>query len=529
MSKRAILSVYDKTGLVDFARGLADLGWELYSTGNTQRAIAAAGLEVTAVSDLTGFPEILDGRVKTLHPTIHGGILARLDLPTHRAQLEHHDISPIDLVVSNLYPFVETIASPGVSREDAIEQIDIGGPTMVRAAAKNHEHVLIAVDPGDYPKLLDAIERDRVTPELRRGLARKAFEHTARYDAYVSQYFAALDGDAFPTSLALPLTRTLDFTYGENPHQQGALYRLGDPRLSGPSLADMLQLQGDAISFNNLLDLDSAYAIVAEFDEPCVAIVKHNSPCGVGVADTITDAYRRAHAGDPLSAFGGVVAANRPVGGPMAKAMGGVLYWVLIAPEITDRALDDFKNRQTRLFTLPVPPRRRAPITLPSFALQYRPVLGGLLAQTSDAVPVEDIQFTVVSRRQPTDKELEDLRFAWRVVKHVRSNAAVFARDGTVFGVGAGQQSRVDAVAAARRVASRTAHERGLDPARPAEGSVMATDGFFPFPDAVTEAIDAGATVIAHPGGSKQDEASLAAADERDVVMVTTGIRHFRH
>ena len=530
MTKRAIVSVYDKTGLVDLARSLVALGWQLFSTGNTHRTLVDVGLPVTPISDLTGFPEILDGRVKTLHPKIHGGILARRDVPSHQMQLEEHGIAPVDLVVSNLYPFVETIAAPNVTPDEAMEHIDIGGPTMVRAAAKNHAHVLIVVDPADYAHVLDALRAASITPELRRCLARKAFEHTARYDAFVSQYFASLDAQTFPDTLSLPLTRSLDFTYGENPHQQGALYRLGDPRLNGPSLADMVQLQGDAISYNNLLDLDSAYAIVAEFDEPCVAIVKHNSPCGVGVAATITEAYEKAYAGDPQSAFGGVVAANRPVGGPMAKAMSGVLYWVVIALEITDRARETFKGRQTRLFTLPVPPRRRTPAILTSFALQYRPVLGGLLAQTPDAVPIEDIHFTVVSQRQPTERELHELRFAWRVVKHVRSNAAVFAKDGTVYGVGAGQQSRVDAIAAARRVAARAASERGLDPARPAEGCVMATDGFFAFPDAVEEAIEAGATAIAHPGGSRQgEEAAVAAADKHDVAMVTTGIRHFRH
>lgn len=532
----AVLSVYDKTGLADLARGLVDLGWTLYSTGNTHRALAAAGLPVTPVSDLTGFPEILDGRVKTLHPTIHGGILARRDVPDHINQLEQHGIRTIDLVVSNLYPFVETISQPGLSHEGAVEQIDIGGPTMVRAAAKNHAHVLIVVDPADYPSILDHLKAGDVPLPRREALARKAFEHTARYDAYVSQYFTARAGAIFPDSLSLPLTRTLGFSYGENPHQQGALYRVGDPRLSGPSLADMVQLQGDAISYNNLLDLDSAYAIVAEFGEPCVAIVKHNSPCGVGTGETITEAYRKAYSGDPLSAFGGVVAANRPVGGPMAEAMRDTLYWVAVAPAFTEnarKALPKHRNtRGTRVFELPVPPRRRTPPALPAFALHFRPVLGGMLAQTHDAVPIEDVQFEVVSRRQPTDREWVDLRFAWRVVKHVRSNAAVFARDGAVVGTGAGQQSRVDAVAAARRVARRSAEDakrQGVTPEQPASGCVMATDGFFAFPDAVEEAIDAGATAIAHPGGGKNDEAAASAADAHDVAMVVTHVRHFRH
>jgi phosphoribosylaminoimidazolecarboxamide formyltransferase/IMP cyclohydrolase len=513
---------------------LHELGWELYSTGNTHRTLAEAGIPVTQVSELTGSPEILDGRVKTLHPKVHGGILARRDLPEHQAQLKQHDIKGIDLVVSNLYPFVETIAQPGVGAEDAIEQIDIGGPTMVRAAAKNHEHVLIVVDPGDYGRVLAAIRTESVTLALRRDLAQRAFEHTARYDAFVSHYFATLNGEQFPPTVSLPLTRSMAFSYGENPHQKGALYRLADPRLAGPSLADMVQVQGDALSYNNLLDLDSAYAIVAEFDEPCVAIVKHNSPCGVGTGETITEAYKKAFSGDPLSAFGGVVAANRPVGGPMAEAMSDTLYWVAVAPSFTGnarKALARHRNtRGTRVFELPVP---RAPEGgLPSLQLHYRPVLGGFLAQTHDAVPIGEIEFKTSSRRAPTERELRDLRFAWRVVKHIRSNAAVFVRDGAVVGVGAGQQSRVDAVAAARRVAARSAEDakrEGVTPERPAAGCVMATDGFFAFPDAVEEAIAAGATAIAHPGGGKNDAAAAEAADAHDVAMVVTGIRHFRH
>jgi phosphoribosylaminoimidazolecarboxamide formyltransferase/IMP cyclohydrolase len=559
---RAVLSVWDKTGLAEFAGGLAGLGWELYSTGRTQQALEAAGLAPHSIASLTGFPEILDGRVKTLHPRVHGGILARRDLPEHQAALREHGIEPVDLVVSNLYPFVETIAGAGVPWGalaapdpaesgpalgalgsagravlpppvlEAIEQIDIGGPAMVRAAAKNFAHVVVVTDPADYHPVIAALRAGGVSLQLRARLAWKAFEHTARYDAFVAQYFAALTGQAFPEAIALPLTRSRAFSYGENPHQQGALYRLADPRLAGPGLADMVQLQGDAVSYNNLLDLDSAYAIVAEFDEPAVAIVKHNSPCGAGVGATITEAYRKAFSGDPLSAHGGVVAANRPVGGPMAEAMAGTLYWVLVAPEVTENARRVLSRRQTRVFTLPVPrPPAGGQGGLPGFGLHFRPVLGGFLVQTPDAVPIEQVKFTVAGKRAPTAAELADLRFAWRVVKHVRSNAAVFARDGAVVGVGAGQQSRVDAVAAARRVAARSAGERGgaSPPDRPAAGCVMATDGFFAFPDAVEEAVAAGATAIAHPGGGKNDDEAAAAADAHGVAMVVTGIRHFRH
>jgi len=542
---RAVLSVWDKTGLLELAQGLNALDWELFSTGNTLRVLQDSEVQAGSVADLTGFPEILEGRVKTLHPKVHGGILARRDVSSHQADLRAHGIEPIDLVVSNLYPFVETIAAGGAQVgiagkelspefQAAIEQIDIGGPTMVRASAKNFEHVIIVTDPSDYAPVLEALRAGDVPLEMRARLAQKAFEHTARYDAYVAQYLAAANGVVFPEAISLPLTRSMAFSYGENPHQEGALYRFADPRLAGPSLADLQQIQGDAPSYNNLLDLDSAYAIVAEFDEPAVAIVKHNSPCGVGTGETITAAYRKAFSGDPLSAFGGVVAANRPVGGPMADAMKDTLYWVIVAPQITANAraaLQRHRNtRSSRAFEMPVPQRTQA--QLPGFGLHYRPVLGGFLTQTHDAVPVEQITFEVVSKRAPSDQELSDLRFAWRVVKHIRSNAAVFVRDGAVVGVGAGQQSRVDAVAAARRVARRSAEDakrEGVTPDQPAAGCVMATDGFFAFPDAVEEAIDAGATAIAHPGGGKNDGAAAAAADARGAAMVVTNIRHFRH
>jgi len=530
---------------VELAQGLDALGWEQFSTGNTLRALQDSGIQPGSVADLTGFPEILEGRVKTLHPKVHGGILARRDVASHQADLRTHGIEPIDLVVSNLYPFVETIAAAGAQAgiggkelspeiQAAIEQIDIGGPTMVRASAKNFEHVIIVTDPSDYKHVLEALRADGLSLEMRARLAQKAFEHTARYDAYVAQYLAAANGVLFPDAVSLPLTRSMAFSYGENPHQEGALYRFADPRLAGPSLADLQQIQGDAPSYNNLLDLDSAYAIVAEFEEPAVAIVKHNSPCGVGTGATITEAYRKAFSGDPLSAFGGVVAANRPVGGPMADAMKDTLYWVIVAPQVTENArvvLKRHRNtRSSRVFEMPVPQRTHA--QLPGFGLHYRPVLGGFLTQTHDSVPVDRITFQVVSTRDPSEQELADLRFAWRVVKHIRSNAAVFVRNGAVVGVGAGQQSRVDAVAAARRVAGRSAEDakrEGVTLDQPAAGCVMATDGFFAFPDAVEEAIDAGATAIAHPGGGKNDAAAASAADARGVAMVITNIRHFRH
>jgi phosphoribosylaminoimidazolecarboxamide formyltransferase/IMP cyclohydrolase len=539
---RALLSVWDKSGLAEFARGLVDQGWDLYSTGKTQAALEEARIPVRSVADLTAFPEILDGRVKTLHPAVHGGILARRDDPAHMAELAAQGIEPIDLVVSNLYPFVDTIAArpapfgaltgegplPSAVAE-AVEQIDIGGPSMIRAAAKNFPHVLVVTDPQQYRPLLESLAAGgpaALARSARARLAQEAYAHTARYDAYVAQYLAAANGETFPEAVSLPLTRVRSLSYGENPHQEAAFYRLADPRLAGSGLADMEQVTGDDPSYNNLLDLDAAYAIVADFDEPAVAIVKHNNPCGVGTAGTLEEAYRRAFAGDPVSAFGGVVAYNRVVDEATAEATRGTLYWVMVAPGYDAGALRVIRRyeRQTRSFSLPLADRTAG--LLPALALQYRPVAGGFLVQTRDDVPLADVTFTVVSRRQPSEAELTDLRFAWRVVKHVRSNAVVFARDGAVVAVGAGQMSRVDSVVAATHVARRSAPEGA---AAPAAGSVMATDGFFPFPDAVEAAAAAGATAIAHPGGSKQDAAATEAADRLGLAMVTTGYRHFRH
>jgi phosphoribosylaminoimidazolecarboxamide formyltransferase/IMP cyclohydrolase len=419
---RALVSVWEKHGLAEFARNLVAIGWELYSTGRTRAALEEAGVPVRSVSELTDFPEILDGRVKTLHPGVHAGILARRDDPAHMAQLAEHGLLPIDLVFSNLYPFVETIASaplpagalagdapeggPALPPEvaAALEQIDVGGPAMIRAAAKNFPHVLVVTDPQQYEPVLEAL-RDggpgAVPRSLRARLAQEAYAHTARYDAYVCQYLAAVNGETFPAAEALPLTRVRSLSYGENPHQQAALYRLGEPRLAGPGLADLKQVSGGEPSYNNLLDLDNAYAIVADFEEPAVAIVKHNNPCGVGVAPTLEEAYRKAFAGDPVSAFGGVVAANRPVDEAMARAMSGTLFWVLVAPAIEAEALRRFGRRRTRVFELPLPKRTAG--LLPGFGLHYRPVAGGFLAQTPDSVPISDVTFTVVSKRPPTE------------------------------------------------------------------------------------------------------------------------------
>jgi phosphoribosylaminoimidazolecarboxamide formyltransferase/IMP cyclohydrolase len=539
---RALLSVWDKAGVVELAQGLHGLGWELVSTGQTHAVIAAAGIPVRPVGEVTGSPEILGGRVKSLHPAIHGGILARRDHPGDLADLASHQITGIDLVASNLYPFVATIGGldlPPTRIDDAVapdvvaatDQIDIGGPAMVRAAAKNFADVIVLTDPAEYEGVLAGLRTGGVSLRTRARLAQAAFTHVAQYDATIAAYLAAVAGDPFPDAMSLPLRRVRLLSYGENPHQESALYQLSDRRLTGPGLADLVQHSGEAPSYNNLLDLDCAQAIVADFQRPAVAIVKHNNPCGVGTGDTIEDAYRRAYAGDPLSAFGGVVASNRVVDAPMARAMSGVLFWVTVAPGYTEDALRTFARRQTRVFTLPA---GAGTARLPTLGWQFRPVTGGFLAQSPDSVPVESIVFTVATRRAPTEPEAIALRMAWQVVKHVRSNASVFVRDGAVRAVGAGQMSRVDSVLAAERIASRTlANARASGetvPTGPAlDGTVMATDGFFADPDAVEAAAQAGATAIAHPGGGRKDAEAAEMADRYGVALVTTGIRHFRH
>lgn len=539
---RALLSVWNKTGIADLARGLHDLGWELVSTGQTHAAITAAGVPVLQVSEVTGSPEILGGRVKSLHPAIHGGILARRGHESDAADLAALGIDGIDLVACNLYPFTATIDAMALPPDPvgevvptdvaaAMDQVDIGGPAMVRAAAKNFPSVVVVTDPGTYAPVLEALRGSGVPLPMRARLAQAAFAHVAAYDATVAAYLAAVAGDAFPMTLALPLERVRTLTYGENPHQAGALYRFADPRLTGPGLADLVQHSGDEPSYNNLLDLDCAQGIVDDFPGPAVAIVKHNNPCGVGTADTIEEAYRRAYAGDPLSAFGGVVAANRVVDGAMARAMSGVLYWVMVAPGYTAEALRIFARRQTRVFTLREAAHPGA--RLPALGWHFRPVSGAFLAQAHDRVPVERVTFAVATRRAPTDREVEALRMAWRVVKHVRSNASVFVSDGAVRAVGAGQMSRIDSVLAAGRIAARTAASARQGAAapdgQPLRGTVMATDGFFADPDAVEAAALAGATAIAHPGGGRKDAEAAAMADRYGIALVTTGVRHFRH
>lgn len=505
---RALLSVSDKTGLVEFARGLSDLGVELVATGGTARTLQEAGLTITPVEAVTGFPELLGGRVKTLHPAIHAGILA----PRDAASLEEiaaHNIAPIDLVVVNLYPFEATVARPDVSLVEAVEQIDIGGVALLRAAAKNFAHVTTVVDPADYAVVLQELRSAGSTSsQTRARLAVKAFRHTAAYDAAIASYLAeveAADEEPFPATLPLVLHKTQDLRYGENPHQRGALYRL--PRVRG--LADAEQLHGKALSFTNVLDIDAAWALAYEFDAPAVAIIKHASPCGCAVAEELVDAYRAALASDPVSAFGGVVGTNRPVDEATARAISELFTEAVIAPDFTDEALAILTQKEgLRLI--------RAPFAPPA-TLDLRLLHGTVVCQELDTLDFAGTPETV-TERAPTEAEMEALRFAWKVCRHVKSNAIVFARDTATVGIGSGQPSRVDSV----KLAAMKAGDR-------AQGAVMASDAFFPFLDGVIEAAKAGVTAVIQPGGSVRDAEVIAAANAHGMAMVFTGMRHFRH
>jgi phosphoribosylaminoimidazolecarboxamide formyltransferase/IMP cyclohydrolase len=499
---RALLSVSDKAGLVDFARGLVDLGFELVSTGGTHKALREAGLEVIYVSDVTGFPEILDGRVKTLHPKIHAGLLATRSA-AHQAQLEQHGIPRIDLLCVNLYPFRQTVRR-GASLEECIENIDIGGPAMLRAAAKNHAAVLVVCDPADYPRVLEAL-RNGVSSALRQELAHKAFAHTAAYDAAVAEFLAQ---EKFGSSLTLALERVSELRYGENPHQQAALYRLQDER--GPVL-DARVLAGKPMGFNNYADADAAWALVSEFDEPACVCIKHANPCGVAVASDPKTAWERARDADTLSVFGGVVALNRPVDLQTAQAMRGTFLEVLIAPELSPEALEWFRAKKPDLRVLVAGPSRFGP-------LEFRPILGGFLVQDRDLQAWGGLEPRVVTLREPTAQEWRDLEFAWKVGKHARSNNVVLAKDGVTVGIGTGAVSRI--WAAERAI---------LNAGERAKGAVLASEAFFPFDDVVRAAAAAGIKAIVQPGGAKRDPEVIAAADELGVAMVFTGSRHFKH
>jgi phosphoribosylaminoimidazolecarboxamide formyltransferase/IMP cyclohydrolase len=517
--RRALLSVHDKTHLLDFARGLAAFSIELVSTGGTRKALADGGLAVRDVSDLTGFPEMLDGRVKTLHPRVHGGILHVRDNPEHAATAKQHGIEPIDLVVVNLYPFEATVAKPGVAHEEVIENIDIGGPAMVRSAAKNHADVAVVVEPGQYGAVLDELRAysGGLTLATRQRLAAAAFARTAAYDRAVSAYFATHVGaERFPARLDISFEKRSALRYGENPHQQAAFY-VESPTPAG-TVAGATVLHGKELSYNNLLDLDSALNLVREFDRPAAAVIKHNNPCGCAVGATLAEAYGRAYEGDPLSAFGGVISFNRPVDEATAMQLTEPNRFVecIIAPDFTKEAFELLTTRPT--WKKNVRLLRTGPLTVRPPALDYRRIDGGLLVQSREPSEEDFRQAKVVTKRQPTEAEMADLQFAWLVCKHVKSNAIVLAKGGMVVGVGAGQMSRVDST----HLAIRKAGER-------AKGSVLASDAFFPFRDSLDLAAKAGVTAAVQPGGSVKDADSVAACDEAGMAMVVTGVRHFRH
>jgi phosphoribosylaminoimidazolecarboxamide formyltransferase/IMP cyclohydrolase len=513
--RRAILSVSDKTGLEPFALGLNDLGFELISTGGTARALREAGLKVTDVAAVTGFPEIMDGRVKTLHPAVHAALLARAG--TDDAALQEHGIAAIDLVVVNLYPFEATIARCDCTLEDAVENIDIGGPTMLRAAAKNHARVAVVVEPGDYDTVLDALRAGGVTSELRNRLAVTAFRHTARYDAAISRYLGEEYGsERYPASLVCGWERVSGLRYGENPHQRAAFYR--DSACLGGTVARATLLQGKELSFNNVADADAALQAVKAFPEIACVIVKHANPCGVAVAATALEAYRAAYETDPTSAFGGIIAFNRPLDAETAAAiLAKQFVEVLVAPDVEAGALERLKTKKnvrvlatgslTQTSSLP--------------GRNMRSIEGGLLIQDEDEGSLADVELRIVSERKPTDAELDDLRFAWTVVKYVKSNAIVFARGGRTLGIGAGQMSRV----VSSRIAALKAADEGLE----IRGAAMASDAFFPFRDGIDAAAKYDIGAVIQPGGSVRDDEVIAAANEHGMTMVFTGMRHFRH
>jgi len=521
---RALLSVSDKSGLVEFARALAGHGIELVSTGGTAKALAAAGLKVRDVSDLTGFPEMMDGRLKTLHPKVHGGLLAMRDNREHAAAMQAHAIAPIDLLVVNLYPFEATVRDGG-DFVHCIENIDIGGPAMIRAAAKNHADVAVIVDPHDYAAMRDELKAHggATTLALRQRLAAKAYARTAAYDAAISNWFAEKLGDPAPAWRAVGGALAEALRYGENPHQTAAFYRTPEARFG---VASARQVQGKQLSYNNLNDTDAAYECVAEFDPhrtaACV-IVKHANPCGVAEGASLVDAYRKALACDTVSAFGGIVALNRTLDAEAARAITEIFTEVIIAPDATAEAAAIVgAKKNLRLLLAGGLPDPRAP------GLTVKSVAGGLLAQSRDNAVVDEMQIAVVTKRAPSAAELEDLRFAFRVAKHVKSNTIVYAKNRATVGIGAGQMSRVDAARIAARKAADAATAAGL--AAPlTKGSAVASDAFFPFADGLLVAIEAGATAVIQPGGSLRDDEVIKAADDHGVAMVFTGVRHFRH
>jgi len=520
--ERALISVYDKTGVTEFARELASLGIEIVSTGGTARLLRDAGISVRDVSDLTGWPEMLGGRVKTLHPKVHGGILFQRAKAEDRKQTAEHSIVPIDLVVVNLYPFSATAAKPGVTPEELIENIDIGGPAMVRSAAKNFQSVGVVTDPEDYATIVGELREGReLSLRTRLGLARKAYARTARYDGEIATELERLAANGsvtigarekLPERIHIDLERRQPMRYGENPHQAAALYVPAGRPPAG--FAGVKQLQGKELSYNNLVDLDAAWALVSEFKRPAVAIIKHNNPCGAAEQDSLREAYVKALACDPISAYGGVLALNQPIDAPAAEEVAKLFVECIAAPGYEPAALAHFATKKN-LRLIEMPPAATCE------ELEVKQIAGGMLVQQPDRHELTEAEVSVASKRAPTDSERRALLFAWKVAKHVKSNAIVFAREGQTVGVGAGQMSRVDSV----KIAVMKAATAGLS----LEGSVFASDAFFPFPDSIEEAGKVGATAVIQPGGSVRDADSIAAADKLGMAMLLTGIRHFRH
>ncbi|MET3508404.1 bifunctional phosphoribosylaminoimidazolecarboxamide formyltransferase/IMP cyclohydrolase [Halalkalibacter oceani] len=509
--KRALVSVSNKEGIVEFVQALVELGFEVVSTGGTKKALEAASVPVIGISEVTGFPEILDGRVKTLHPNIHSGLLAMREREEHQQQLAEHQITPIDVVVVNLYPFKETIAKPDCTFADAIENIDIGGPSMLRAAAKNHQHVAVVVDPADYAVVLDELKQEQaVSVETKRRLAAKVFRHTASYDALIAEYLTKAVGEEEPESLTVTFERKQGLRYGENPHQRATFYQ--KPLADSSSIAEAKQLHGKELSYNNIHDADAALAIVKEFTEPAVVAVKHMNPCGVGTGATIEEAYNRAYEADSVSIFGGIIAANREIDEATALKMKEIFLEIIIAPSFSEKAVEILTAKKNlRLLTVPVQKQIEPEAMLTS-------VHGGLLLQDEDLLGLEDAELSIPTKREPTEEEWEALKLAWKVVKHVKSNAIVVTNGLMTVGVGAGQMNRVGSA----DIAIKQAGER-------IEGAVLGSDAFFPMGDTVELAGKAGITAIIQPGGSIRDEESIEMANKYNIAMVMTGIRHFKH
>lgn len=510
MKKRALISVSNKENIKEFAEGLIALDYEILSTGGTLSLLKEAGLPAKGVEEVTGFPEILDGRVKTLHPNIHGGLLAKKGDASHEQQLSNHGINHIDVVVVNLYPFKETLAKQDVSSEEIIENIDIGGPTMLRAAAKNFNDVIVVVDPDDYENIIQELKQGDLSQTDRKRLAAKVFRHTAHYDAMIANYFTTETAEQFPDQLTVTYEKVQTLRYGENPHQKAAFYR--DPKTTSLSLATAEQLHGKELSFNNIQDANAALEIVAEYDEPAVVAVKHMNPCGIGLADTIAKAFTRAYEADPISIFGGIIACNRTVDLQTAEQISTLFVEIVMAPQFTEDALKVLTQKKNiRILVVNMDDAKEIYDKLTT-------VKGGVLVQNNDNGDITEADLKIATKRQPTPEEIEDLLFAWKAVKHVKSNAIVLAKDKQTIGIGAGQMNRIGAA----QIAIEQAGDKG-------NGSVLASDAFFPMPDTVEAAAKAGVKAIIQPGGSKRDQDSIDVCDEYGIAMVFTNMRHFKH